>query len=194
MSEKCPCCGNEVERADAQCPHCGTMPVRDKDPAGEANVCAACGGKLEAGQKFCPGCGAQVAGRKEEEPPVQAAEKGSDAQNYDEAVRIGKEVDNLAGGAIDLAGGWINPMFGGIPLVMAGFLCHEVLWFVLAASIFGLASMCCRAVVKQRLEAHDVEGAKSALGPAKTCFWIAAAALGAGLLDVVIRLMALANK
>lgn len=194
MNEKCPNCGREVTQADATCPQCGRPLTWVENVDGEPKTCAACGGKLEAGQKFCPGCGAQVGGRKEEEPPVQAAEKGSDAQNYDEAVRIGKEVDNLAGGAIDLAGGWINPMFGGIPLVIAGFLCHEVLWFVLAASIFGLASMCCRAVVKQRLEAHDVEGAKSALVPAKTCYWIAVAALVAGFVLLYFRGKAMLNE
>ena len=189
MSEKCSYCGRTVTGVEAQCPRCGTMLVREKEPEGEANVCPKCSGKLEAGQKFCPECGAPVGGRKEEEPPVQVAEKGSDAQNYDEAVRLGKEVDKLVGGEIDMARYLVSP------LLLAGiFLCPELLFFVLAALIIGLISMCCRTVVKQRLEAHDVEGAKSALVPAKTCYWIAVAILGAGVVLLYFRGKAMLNE
>lgn len=189
MNEKCPNCGREVTQADATCPQCGRPLAWVENADGEPKTCAACGGKLEAGQKFCPGCGAPVGGRKEEEPPVQAAEKGSDAQNYDEAVRLGKEVDKLAGGAIDVARYLV------LPLLLAGvFLGPELLFFVLAALIIGLASMCCRTVVKQRLEAHDVEGAKSALVPAKTCYWIAVAILGAGVVLLYFRGKAMLNE
>ena len=57
MSEKCPFCGREVERAQVQCPRCGTMLVRKKESEETAKVCTGCGKKLEEGQQFCPECG-----------------------------------------------------------------------------------------------------------------------------------------
>lgn len=57
MSEKCPFCGREVERAQVQCPRCGTMLVRKKESEEAAKVCTGCGKKLEEGQQFCPECG-----------------------------------------------------------------------------------------------------------------------------------------
>lgn len=208
MSTKCPKCGREITREDSQCPQCGVLlkwvkkseqkrQDREKEadnPATGVQFCAACGGKLEAGQKFCPECGTPVGGRKAGPPPVRAAGRMADARKYDEAVRMGQEIEGQAVDWANFSGCLIDPVFGGLPLMIACFFWHELWWFLGVALVFGIAAMCCRAVVRGRLADHDVEGAKSALGPAKTCFWIAAAALGAGLLDVVIRLMALANK
>lgn len=208
MSTKCPKCGREITREDSQCPQCGVLlkwvkkseqkrqdgeKEADKKEA-DVRFCPHCGGKLEAGQKFCPECGTPVGGRKAGPPPVRAAGRAADARKYDEAVRMGQEIEGQAVDWANFSGCLIDPVFGGLPLMIACFFWHELWWFLGIALVFGIAAMCCRAVVRGRLADHDVEGAKSALGPAKTCFWIAAAALGAGLLDVVIRLMALANK
>ena len=215
MSEtlRCPKCGHEIDRENPVCAGCGAklkvkplklpekrivkVPKKIVDENGarlSEGYCPQCGGKLEAGQKFCPECGTPVAGRKAGPPPVRAAGRTADARKYDEAVRMGQEIEGQAVGWANFSGCLIDPVFGGLPLMIACFFWHELWWFLGIALVFGIAAMCCRAVVRGRLADHDVEGAKSALGPAKTCFWIAAAALGAGLLDVVIRLMALANK
>lgn len=201
MSTKC---GREITREDSQCPQCGVLlkwvkkseqKRQDADnPEAGVRFCPTCGGKLEVGQKFCPECGTPVGGRKAGPPPVRAAGCATDTRKYDEAVRMGQEIEGQAVGWANFSGCLIDPFFGGLPLMIACFFWHELWWFLGIAAVFDIAAMCCRAVVRGRLADHDVEGAKSALGPAKTCFWIASAALGAGLLDVVIRLMALANK
>ena len=208
MSTKCPKCGREITREDLQCPQCGVLlkwvkksEQKRRDGEKEADrteadvrFCPDCGGKLGVGQKFCPECGTAVGGRKAGSSPGRAAGCATDTRKYDEAVRMGQEIEGQAVDWANFSGCLIDPVFGGLPLMIACFFWHELWCFLGIAVVFGIAAMCCRAVVRGRLADHDVEGAKSALGPAKTCFWIAAAALGAGLLDVVIRLMALANK
>ncbi len=210
MSAKCPKCGCGITRADAKCPQCGVLlkwvkkpeQKRQEDeksadkPGAGARFCPGCGSKLDEGQKFCPQCGTPAGGRKAGPRPVRVARNMAEARKYYESVRMGQEIEKQAQ-EIDLdhfSGCLIDPVFGGLPMIIASFFWHELYVFLGIVIGFGIASKCCRAAVRSRLAAHDVAGAKAVLLPAKVCFWIAVTALGAGLLDVVIRLMALANK
>jgi hypothetical protein len=135
-----------------------------------------------------------VGGRKAGPPLVRAAGRAADARKYDEAVRMGQEIEGQAVDWANFSGCLIDPVFGGLPLMIACFFWHELWWFLGIALVFGIAAMCCRAVVRGRRADHDVEGAKSALVPAKTCYWIAVAALVAGFVLLYFRGKAMLNE
>ena len=89
-----------------------------KDPTGGlAGICKGCGGRLAPGQKFCPECGTPAGGRKAGAAPKRAAAGAVDGRKYDEAVRMGREVEEWSQ-LNDMGPGCLDPLafVGGPPI------------------------------------------------------------------------------
>ena len=214
MSTKCPKCGQEITREDSQCPQCGVLlkwvkksEQKRQDGEKEADrteadvrFCPDCGGKLGAGQKFCPECGTPVAGRKAGPPPVRAAGYATDTRKYDEAVRMGQEVEEW-GHLNDMGPGCLDPIafVGGPPVAGVVFFCgayfwHELWYFFGAIVVLWLVAACCRMAVRVRLGERDTEGARRALQYARVFSVLTLLAVGAAMVDFWCHLESCAEK
>ena len=150
----------------AQCPKFG-----GKGPTGEP--AGFCGGKLEPGQKFCPECGTPAGGRKVVSVPKRTPPDTVSGRKYDEAVRMGQEVEewshlnDMGPGCLDpiaFAGG---PPVAGLVFFAAAAKWHDLWYFFGAIVVLWLVAACCRMAVRIRLGARDIEGAKQALHSAR---------------------------
>lgn len=159
---------------------------------GAPKSCTGCGGKLEPGQKFCPECGAPVGGRKAEGLPGRGAQDTVAGGKYDEAVRMGQEVETwghlnkMDPGCI----GCLDPVtfLGGPPLAGLVFFCGAYYWrelrvFFGAIVVLWLVAACCRMAVRVRLGARDTEGARRALQYARAFSVLTLLAVGAAMVD-----------
>lgn len=214
MSTKCPKCGREITREDLQCPQCGVLlkwvkkseqkrrdEEKDADnPEVGVRFCPGCGGKLEVGQKFCPECGTAVGGRKAGSSPGRAAGCATDTRKYDEAVRMGQEVEEW-GHLNDMGPGCLDPIafVGGPPVAGVVFFCgayfwHELWYFFGAIVVLWLVAACCRMAVRVRLGARDTEGARRALQYARVFSVLTLLAVGAAMVDFWCHLESCAEK
>jgi hypothetical protein len=168
----------------AECPECaGKGP-----PGGAAVFCGGCGGRLEPGQKFCPECGTPAGGRKAGAPPKHAAPDTVSGRKYDEAVRMGREVEewsqlnDMGPGCLDpiaFAGG---PPIAGLVFFAAAAKWHHLWYFFGAITVLWLVAAFWRMKTRVHLAARDTERAKKSLQTARLFSFIVLLAMAAALL------------
>lgn len=164
-----------------------------------ANICSKCGGRLEPGQKFCPECGTPAGGKTPPESVKRAALDSVDGRKYDEAVRVGMEVEewthlnNIGLGCLDPLAWSALPIIG-IPSLIVGFQYREIWWFVIGGAIVGLVAGAFRMVARGHLARRDTEKAKKALAPVRFFSVITLLLFGVATLDVVYRLAACTDQ
>lgn len=150
-----------------RCPTCGHGIGRENP------VCTGCGGQLEPGQKFCPECGTPAGGRKTGTPPKRAASDAVSGRKYDEAMRMGQEVEewsqlnDIGPGCLDpiaFAGG---PPIAGLVLFAAAAKWHDLWYFFGAIAVLWLVAAFFRMKTRALLGARDTEGANQALHSAR---------------------------
>ena len=142
-------------------------------PGVAAGFCKGCGGKLEPGQKFCPECGTPVGGRKAGAPPKCAASDTVSGRKYDEAVRMGQEVEewsqlnDMGPGCLDpiaFAGG---PPIAGLVFFAAAAKWNDLWYFFGAIAVLWLVAAFFRMKTRALLGAREIERAKQALHSAR---------------------------
>ncbi len=131
---------------------------------------------------------------------VGKAEKGVDARKYDEAVRMGQEVEEW-GHLNDMGLGCLDPIafVGGPPVAGVVFFCgayfwHELWYFFGAIVVLWLVAACCRMAVRVRLGARNTEGARRALQYARVFSVLTLLAVGAAMVDFWCHLESCAEK
>lgn len=92
-------------------------------------------------------------------------------QDYDEAIRMGQEIEK----EVADTGTWVSPINLELLLANAVIACfYPAVWGAIALFFTaGCISAANRNTVRKCLKAHDIAGAKAALGPAKTWHTIA---------------------
>ena len=190
----------ETAPAGAMTVRLPTPPVPATTQNAGAKFCSQCGARLEAGQKFCPACGTArtpVAagtlaggGREAKQGSARLNAVRSGTRRYDEAVRIGQEIERQVSHQAGLLG---SEVFS-VPLLFAGCVWHE-LWVVLGVGVVAaVIAAAYREGVRSCLRGHDVAGAKSRLGPAKFWFWTAWLADLVGFLLIVWHIAAACDR
>ena len=132
--------------------------------------------------------------------PVREAGNGADTRKYDEAVRMGQEVEEWSH-LNDLGPGCLDPIafVGGPPVAGLVFFCgafywHELWVFFGAIVVLWLVAASCRMAVRGRLGARDTEGARRALKYAWIFFAMTLLAIGGAMVDFWLHLDSCAKK
>ena len=104
-----------------------------------------------------------------ETKPENKATEGR--QDYDEAIRMGQEIEK----EVADTGTWVSPINLELLLANVVIACfYPAVWGAIALFFTaGCISAANRNTVRKCLKAHDIAGAKAALGPAKTWHTIA---------------------
>lgn len=216
MSTQCPKCGNEIPALPGFCAKCGWSSGTGSDAGdegekkslsggrdqsgGAAGFCKGCGGKLEPGHKFCPECGTPVGGRKAGVPPKRAAAGTVDGRKYDEAVRMGREVEewsqlnDMGPGCLDPIAFLGGPPIAGLVFFAAAAKWHELWYFFGAIAVLWLVAAFWRMKTRALLGARDIDGAKKALQTARLFSLIVLLAMAAALVDFWIHVDSCAKK
>ena len=216
MSTECPKCGYEIQAVPGFCAKCGWSSGAGPDmgdegketvqsggkgqTGGAAGFCKGCGGRLEPGQKFCPECETPVGGRKAKPSVKRTAPDAVDRRKYDEAVRMGREVEEW-GHLNDMGPGCLDPIafVGGPPIAGLVFFAaaakwHDLWYFFGAIAVLWLVAAFWRMKTRVHLAARDTDRAKKALQTARLFSVIVLLAMAAAMVDFWLHVDSCAKK